>query len=134
MKRKILLRYPAEMAEEPVFASVLLETGIPANILYSSIGAGGGEILIGVDAPPEEVERMMALFRRRGVEAVEVRKAVGVDRDRCFDCGACLSLCPTQALRFSEDYSLEVEEEKCVCCEACVSACPVRAITVRSFE
>ena len=134
MKKKILLRYPAEMAEEPVFASVLLETGIPANILYSSIGARGGEILIGVDAPPEEVERMMALFRRRGVEAVEVRKAVRVDRDRCFDCGACLSLCPTQALRFSRDYSLEVEEEKCVCCEACVPACPVRAITVRSFE
>ncbi|TDA31755.1 MAG: [Fe-S]-binding protein [Hadesarchaea archaeon] len=134
MKRKILLRYPAEMAEEPVFATVLLETGIPANILYSSIGARGGEILIGVDAPPEEVERMMALFRRRGVEAVEVRKAVRVDREKCFDCGACLSLCPTQALRFSGDCSLEVEEEKCVCCEACVPACPVRAITVRSFE
>ena len=110
MKRKILLRYPAEMAEEPVFATVLLETGIPANILYSSIGARGGEILIGVDAPPEEVERMMALFRRRGVEAVEVRKAVRVDREKCFDCGACLSLCPTQALRFSGDCSLEVEE------------------------
>ncbi|MCQ8898036.1 MAG: 4Fe-4S binding protein [Hadesarchaea archaeon] len=134
MKRKILLRYPAEMAEEPVFATVLLETGIPANILYSSIGARGGEILIGVDAPPEEVERMMALFRRRGVEAVEVRKAVRVDREKCFDCGACLSLCPTQALRFSGDCSLEVEEEKCVCCEACVPACPVRAIAVRSFE
>jgi len=134
MKRKILLRYPAEMAEEPVFATVLLETGIPANILYSSIGARGGEILIGVDASPEEVERMMALFRRRGVEAVEVRKAIRVDREKCFDCGACLSLCPTQALRFSPDCSLEVEEEKCVCCEACVPACPVRAITVRSFE
>lgn len=133
MKKKFLLRYSAERAQEPVLASVIRETGVLTNILHADMGAKGGEILISFDATEAEVERVVALFERGGVEVEEVKKVIELDSDICFDCGACVSLCPTKALRLTEEYSLELDEDECIYCELCVPACPVRALKVSKF-
>ena len=133
MRKKLILKYSPERVEKPVLASVIKETGVLANILYASIGATGGEILISIDAPEAEVERVINLFKREGVEVEEIRRVIELDEESCFDCGACISLCPTKALRLVEDYSLELDEEKCIYCELCIPACPVRALRVSRF-
>ena len=133
MRKKLTLKYSPKIVEKPVLASVIRETGVLANILYASIGAAGGEILISIDAPEAEVERAIDLFKREGVEVEEIKKAIELDEESCFDCGACISLCPTKALRLVGDYSLELDEEKCIYCELCVPACPVGALRVSRF-
>ena len=133
MKKKLLLKYSPEKAAEPVLASVIKQTGVLLNILHADISTKGGEILVSLDAPETDVIKVMTLFAQKGVEVEEVKRVIELDRESCFHCGGCVSLCPTGALGLAEDYSLELEEDKCVYCEVCIPACPVRALKVRKF-
>ena len=126
MTRRILLRYSAEKASEPILASVIKETGVLVNILYADMDTRGGEILISVE--DSDAERVFEALLKRGIEFQEIKDTIKVDWDSCVHCGACVSLCPTKALYLKEDASLGLDEEKCVLCEVCVPACPVRAL------
>jgi NAD-dependent dihydropyrimidine dehydrogenase PreA subunit len=133
MTRKILLRYSPQKTTEPILASTIKETGLLLNILYAKVDTRGGEILLAVDAPDEETEGVIERFRQKGIEVREIKRAIQLDRDSCFDCGACLSLCPTGALYQTEDNAVEVNEDTCIYCELCVPACPVRALKLLEF-
>ena len=50
--------------------------------------------------------------------------------DRCRDCRACLTACPTQALRV-RDGRPSVLEHLCIDCNQCIAACSSQALTVR---
>lgn len=130
MTVKLLLKYSPEALDKPILAQVIRQTDAEINILHAEFDAAKGEILIGVEAPPAEIEKLIALFERNGIDAKKLERAVELNRDVCIDCGACLSLCPTGALRLEKDYSVELDEDKCILCEVCVPACPVKAIKV----
>jgi ferredoxin len=132
MTRKILLRYTTKTTE-PILASVIKETGLLLNILYAEFSTQGGEILLAIDAPDKDVDNVIELFKRKGIEVKEIKRAIQLDRDSCIDCGACLSLCPTSALYQTEDKSVELDEDKCIYCELCVPSCPVRALKLSKF-
>ena len=53
---------------------------------------------------------------------------ISVDFDLCIDCGACVSLCPVDALVLNEEWNLEFDEEKCNKCSLCLDSCPRFAI------
>ena len=133
MTKKFLLKYSAERADKPILASVIRRTDVPINILHADLTAKGGEILVAIDALDERINETVELFKEQGLEVEEIRRVIQLDEEACIECGACVSLCPTEALRLTEDYSLELDEDKCVYCEACVPACPVRALKVRKF-
>ncbi len=132
--KKLLLKYSPEKAGEPILAGVIKETGVLVNILYADISAKGGEILVAIDAPEQDLSKVIESLKRKGVEVEEMRRKLNLDRESCMDCGACVSLCPTRALHLTADYSLQLDEDKCVYCELCISACPVRALKVSKFE
>ena len=46
-----------------------------------------------------------------------------VNDDRCYGCGACIGLCPTNALSMKELLAI-VEQELCTYCEHCIPSCP----------
>ncbi len=133
MTKKVLLKYSAEKAGEPILASIIKETGTLLNILHAKFSAEGGEILLAIDAPDVKVNRVIELFEQNGIETKELKRAIQLDEEKCFDCGACISLCPTGALRLTDDYSIELDEDKCIYCEICVPSCPVRALKVSKF-
>jgi len=122
---RILLKFSEKQVYEPITSEVVIETKAPINILSANITPRGGEILAEVNA--EDVDKVAATFRRRGV-AVAVQRKIEVDRDRCIDCGACYSLCPVDAISFERDRTVAFDVEKCVACELCVDTCPTRAI------
>jgi NAD-dependent dihydropyrimidine dehydrogenase PreA subunit len=133
MIKKVLLRYSTQRATEPILASVIKQTGVLLNILYADITSRGGEILLSIDAPEQDVEKVIGLLKQRGVEVQELKRAIQLDEEKCFSCGACLSLCPTRALRLADDYSVKLEEDKCIYCEICVPSCPVQALKISKY-
>ena len=124
---RILLRFSEKIVEQPITAQVILEHGIPISIVAAHIDSQGGEIL--AEVPSMHVEKVVDAFREKGV-TVTVPKLIDVDSERCFDCGACFSLCPVSAIAFEEDFSVVFDENKCIGspCGICVDACPARAI------
>jgi len=124
---RILLRFSEENVEEPITSQVILELGIPMRIVTATVNSLGGDIL--VEVPAVHVEKIVKAFKAKGV-VVKFPKLIEVDCDKCFDCGACYSLCPVDAISYDEDYSVVFDEKTCIGspCGLCVDACPARAI------
>ncbi len=61
---------------------------------------------------------------------MDVASLIEKDDQRCIDCGACVSLCPMDALGFDPDHSVTLDPGKCsgVTCGLCIDACPRRAL------
>lgn len=53
-----------------------------------------------------------------------------IDSKKCLRCGACVSVCPENALDLKED-GLNNDTRKCTLCGICSRVCPSRAIEVR---
>jgi len=55
--------------------------------------------------------------------------AVTIDKEKCTGCGACVDVCPVDALKLEDDKAV-VDPETCIDCGTCVDECPVEAITL----
>jgi ferredoxin len=70
------------------------------------------------------------VFLRPGVTCAAPAISLYASADRCRDCRACLTACPTQALRVRDGRPM-VLEHLCVECTQCIAACTSGALTVR---
>lgn len=48
--------------------------------------------------------------------------------EECISCGACASVCPTEAIS-EGDTQYNIDENTCIDCGACAETCPVNAIS-----
>ena len=125
---RLLLRFDSKTVREPVISRTTLETGALINILRASVGARRGEILIEIeDKKAKEVEEVL---ERLGVDVVELAEAVQKDDELCVHCGACVSICPTEAITFNGERRVVITAEKCVHCGACVKVSPTKALSL----
>ncbi len=124
---RVLLKFSEKQVEKPITAQVILEHGVPIAIISAHIDSRGGEIL--AEIPPAHSEKVINAFRQKDVK-VTIPDLIEVDREECVDCGSCLSLCPVNAIVFTEDSSVVFNKEKCIgsTCGICVNACPMKAI------
>ena len=54
--------------------------------------------------------------------------AVQIDEEKCTGCGACVEVCPVEALKVEDDKATVSEE--CVECGACIDECPNEALSL----
>ncbi len=54
--------------------------------------------------------------------------AVKIDIVTCIGCGACVEVCPVQALAMEDDKA-KCDADICIDCGACIATCPVQAIS-----
>lgn len=52
-----------------------------------------------------------------------------INRDLCGACGACVAVCPPEALVLI-NLTLHLESVLCNLCHRCLHACPVRALSL----
>jgi len=52
-----------------------------------------------------------------------------INQELCNGCGACLNMCPQDAIYFENDATF-IDENKCVSCLACVKVCPTGALEI----
>ena len=127
---RLRLIYSTDVVEKPILAEIILKTGVPMNILEAKVNAQKGELIVSVPVSGKRLEEIIQMFQEAGVKAIMLTKTLQINMDRCTSCGACISPCPTKALKFKPDWTIEFDEEKCVACKVCVNACPVKAITI----
>jgi ferredoxin len=124
---RILLRFSEKLVQQPITAEIILEHKVPINIITAHVTAKGGEVL--AEIPDAALEKVVKAFRQKGA-TVTLPKLIEIDSEKCFSCGACVTICPVEAITITEDFSINFNKEKCVgsTCSACVDACPARAI------
>jgi len=52
-----------------------------------------------------------------------------VDEKKCITCGACVSICPVNAIKI-EKGKAKINPKKCIKCGSCAQFCPVNAIKI----
>ena len=108
------------------------------KLLFKIEQAADLEHLYGVDVlriqrPSQPIFPMLRFiwqlsqWRKQGVV---MPRTPQVDATLCTQCGACVNLCPTQAITLGEEGCV-TEKERCIKCCACVKMCPQQA---RSFD
>ncbi|MEM4462501.1 MAG: 4Fe-4S binding protein, partial [Candidatus Bathyarchaeia archaeon] len=122
------LTFPKELADKPVFSEAILRFHRPFNIIEADVDAEKGVIVASTDLPEDDMRELVKFFEERGVRVELLAKLLEVDLEKCISCGACVSLCPVEAISIAKDWSVVFDEEKCVACGLCVNACPVRAL------
>jgi Fe-S-cluster-containing hydrogenase component 2 len=55
------------------------------------------------------------------------------NRDACTGCGACVEICPVEALRMESDLPV-VDEAWCIGCGVCATVCPADAVVIKVRE
>ena len=104
----------------------ILKYEISFNILKFSTGSRGINILI--DIPEDKIKIITESLEKNNV-IINKKGRVLVDLTKCVDCGACICLCPTEALHFNDEIRLEYLDDKCIGCLLCVDSCPRQVIT-----
>lgn len=105
--------------------NVILEQHISVNILKFSTGRSGINLLL--DIPEDKINSITEALKKNNV-IVNKKGRVIIDVEKCIDCGACVSLCPTDALHMDEKELLEYSLEACMGCLICIDGCPRFAI------
>jgi NAD-dependent dihydropyrimidine dehydrogenase PreA subunit len=54
--------------------------------------------------------------------------AVTINKETCTACEACVSECPSEAIKMDE--TAVIDADACIDCGVCVEACPVEAIAM----
>ena len=124
---RILLRFSENIVEKPITSQIILELKVPINIITAYVDSKGGEVL--AEVPNEALQEVVKAFRKQGA-TVSIPKLIEIDSEECISCGACLTLCPVEAITLDEDATVVFNQEKCLgnTCSACVDACPSKAI------
>ena len=92
---RVLLKFTESQIQEPITAQIILKLKVPINILNADVTPQGGAILI--EVPSHDMKRVINAFQEKGV-LVTVQKQLGVDKEKCIDCGLCVDACPTRAI------------------------------------
>ncbi len=77
----------------------------------------------------EDILRGVIRIRNTGYQVRELRGHVFHDYDKCWDCGACVSLFPTRSIYHEkETIKVRLNTDTYIACGACIDACSVKAI------
>lgn len=124
---RVMLRFDKEISKEPITSQIIIQHKTPINIISARITPLGGEMLAELD--PKNADQIIRAFRDKGV-VVDVNSFIEKDDELCIDCGACVSICPSEALYKTKDHSIKLDPDNCngVTCGLCLDSCPRRAL------
>ncbi len=72
-----------------------------------------------------KVNKEKLLLREENIQIQNktLKNKINKDENLCIDCGACISVCPVDALYFDETYTLQIDYNLCTKCEICTKIC-----------
>lgn len=128
--RKVVLRFPQEVADRPIVCELALRFGLQFNILRASISPHReGIMVMELIGDRGKQEEGLGFLRERGVIVEPLSQDIRMMEERCYHCGTCVGLCPTGALSMKRpSFLVEYDPGKCIACELCVLACPTHAM------
>jgi ferredoxin len=124
------MHFPQTMIDEPIISRLVRVYDLEFNILRASITPKQeGLMILVLEGDESKLAAALDEVQQKGVRIEPLEKEVTRNDDRCTECGACITICPTHALAMEPDTRHVVfDPDKCIACELCVPVCPPRAM------
>ncbi len=131
-KRVLVLRFPAEVVDQPIVYKLVKDFDLSFNILKGTILPGKeGLMIMELAGHPKNFNKGLEYLREFGVQIKTIGQEIQRNIEICIHCGFCTAVCPTGALYVNrETMEVEFDPNRCSGCELCVTVCPVRAMEV----
>jgi L-aspartate semialdehyde sulfurtransferase ferredoxin len=130
--RIYLLKFPKEITDQPIICNLVRKFDLEFNILKAAILLQQeGLLILQLKGHKTNIEKGLTYLRQQGVKVESLASTVRRDEEKCYQCGACTGICPTNALSIHRpDMAVLFQPESCSGCGLCVTVCPVRAMQV----
>ena len=131
--KRIVLTFPHNLLDKPVVYKLVKDYNLTFNILQARITPEeAGLLILELSGRKEDYDKGVKYLTNLGVKIQALSKDVIRDEEKCTHCGACVTICPTNALNLDKDtMKVNFDSKKCIACELCVKACPPRAMVVK---
>jgi ferredoxin len=133
VSKRIVLKFPHTLLDRPIVYKLVKDFDLTFNILQAKITPEEeGLMVLELQGKKENYAEGIKYLNSLGVKIQPLSQDVTRDEARCTHCGACIAICPTEAL-YIDKKTMKVifDSEKCIACELCVKACPPRAMIVK---
>lgn len=126
MTKRLVLSFPPHLIERPVTFELVRNYNLKINILRARITPREqGRLVVEVTGNKKDLDSGLRFLDEMNVEAKALAQDVKYHEERCIECSACTSICPTGALSVQRpEMQVSFQHEKCIACELCIPVCP----------
>ena len=130
VSKKIVLHFPSRLVDQPIVYRLIKEYDLSFNILKASvIPDEEGLLVLELSGEQSNYDKGIKYLTKTGVKIQSLSQNVLRNESRCTHCGACITICPTNAFELDKiSRQLIFINEKCIACGLCIKACPPRAM------
>ncbi len=131
MDKKFKIEFDEANVQDSVSYILVTEFDLKPNVLKAEIsGDGSGVMILALEGEEEKLEAAEKRLKEAGFN-VSITKRIERDEDLCWDCGACVSICPVFCFSHDKDsMKVMLDNSKCIACSSCVNACSVHALSL----
>ena len=132
ISKRIVMHFSKKVSESPIVCQLVKDFDLEFNIIRASISPEEeGLLILDLSGEQAEYDRGIRFLVETGVKIESLGQDVIRNSERCTDCGACVTICPTGAFEVDPiTRRIHFDNEKCIACELCIKACPPRAMEV----
>ncbi|HEY87249.1 MAG TPA: 4Fe-4S dicluster domain-containing protein [Dehalococcoidia bacterium] len=130
VSKRIVLHFPKRLVDRPIVYRLVKDYNLEFNILKAFFTQEAeGLMVIEISGEQNNYDKGIRYLTESGVRIQSLSQDVTRNEQRCTHCGACITICPTDAFELDPlTKRVNFDNERCVACEQCIKACPPRAM------
>jgi L-aspartate semialdehyde sulfurtransferase ferredoxin len=131
-KKRVVLSYPPHLVDQPIISRLVKDYDLMVNIMRARITPKEqGRLTLEITGKRAALDAGIEYLKELGVEIQPMAQDVRRHEDRCTQCTACISICPTKALDVDRTkMEVSFKRDRCIACELCIPVCPYRAMEI----
>lgn len=129
---RIVLLFPHRLVDQPIVYKLVKDYNLEFNILKAYVTPDEeGHLVLELTGEERDYNKGVKYLKGLGVKVQPLSQDIVWNKDKCTHCGACVVICPTDALTVDpQTRKVYFHEDKCIACLLCIPACPLRAMEV----
>ena len=130
VSKRIVLHFPKRLVDRPIVYRLVKDYDLEFNILKALFTQEAeGLMVMEIRGEQKDYDKGIRYLTESGVRIQSLSQDVIRNEERCTHCGACITICPTDAFELDPlTRQVNFDNEKCVACGQCIKACPPRAM------
>ena len=130
--KRLTLNFPLHLIDQPITYQLTKDFDLIVNILRARVTPmEEGRLVVEITGKKKNLEAGLSFLKEAGLEVQPLAQDIRWHKERCIECTACTSVCPTGALSLIRpEMHIAFIDDKCIACELCIATCPYKAMEI----